>query len=70
MSEKVWLVSFDTDRIKDYVFATSDLKKIRGASALLEELNKEKTLGKIREIYPDLPDEYIIVGGGVAMTIV
>ncbi len=70
MSEKVWLVSFDTDRVKDYIFATSDLKKIRGASALLEELNKEKTPREIRKIYPNLPDEHIIVGGGVAMTIV
>jgi hypothetical protein len=29
------LVAFDTDRIKDYVFATGRLAEIRGASALL-----------------------------------
>jgi hypothetical protein len=34
------LVSFDTDRIKNYVFATGKLKEIRGASAILDELNR------------------------------
>lgn len=33
------VLSFDTDRIKKYVFMTSKLKEIRGASALLNELN-------------------------------
>jgi len=31
------LVSYDTDRIKEYVFATGDLKEIRGASGILDE---------------------------------
>lgn len=35
------LVAFDTDKIKSYVFATSKLKEIRGASALLNKLNRE-----------------------------
>lgn len=34
------LVAFDTDRIKDYVFGTGKLKEIRGASALLDRLNR------------------------------
>jgi hypothetical protein len=37
------LVVFDTDRIKEYVFATGKLAEIRGASALLEELNLQET---------------------------
>ena len=37
------LVAFDTDRIKDYVFGTDKLKEIRGASALLDRLNREET---------------------------
>ena len=37
------LVAFDTDRIKDYVFATRTLKEIRGASRILDTLNR-KTL--------------------------
>ena len=35
------LVAFDTDRIKEYVFGTSSLKEIRGASALLDRLNRQ-----------------------------
>lgn len=35
------LVAFDTDQIKSYVFGTSTLKEIRGASALLDRLNRE-----------------------------
>ena len=31
------LVSFDTDRIKEYIFATNSLSEIRGASAILRE---------------------------------
>ncbi|MBU0496247.1 MAG: hypothetical protein KKA73_07090 [Chloroflexi bacterium] len=34
------LVAFDTDQIKGYVFATGKLKEIRGASALLDRLNR------------------------------
>lgn len=30
-----WLVSLDTDQIKQYVFSTGRLKEIMGASALL-----------------------------------
>ena len=43
-----WLVCFDTDRIKDYVFHTGRLKSIRGGSALLTELDdkREKQLKK------------------------
>ena len=38
-----FLVLLDTDRIKDYVFATNKLREIRGASAILDELNLEST---------------------------
>lgn len=34
------LVAFDTDHIKSYVFATDKLKEIRGASSLLDFLNR------------------------------
>ena len=45
MNEK-YIVAFDTDQIKKYVFATDALKEIRGASALLDELNRIK-MGEI-----------------------
>ena len=34
------LIAFDTDHIKRYVFATEKLKEIRGASSLLDYLNR------------------------------
>ena len=34
------LVAFDTDRIKRYVFGTNKLKEIRGASSILDYLNR------------------------------
>ncbi len=40
-----YLVSFDTDRIKDYLFATNRLKEIRGASALLASLDQQRSDG-------------------------
>ncbi len=38
------LVAFDSNHIKSYVFGTDRLKEIRGASALLDELNREDML--------------------------
>jgi hypothetical protein len=54
------LIAFDTDHIKSYVFGTDRLKEIRGASALLDELNRKEMLriakefcgkDKMRDIY-------------------
>jgi len=53
------LILMDTDRIKDYVFGTNKLKDIRGASAILDELNritmpdivKQITNGNYKEIF-------------------
>lgn len=54
------LVLFDTDRIQDYIFATTTLKEIRGASALLDKMNRTLT--------PPLVKKYggqeIYLGGG------
>jgi hypothetical protein len=36
------LLAFDTDRIKEYVFATDVLKEIRGASNILDTLNRQE----------------------------
>ena len=35
------LIAFDTDRIKEYVFASGALRDIRGASSILDQLNRE-----------------------------
>ena len=62
MGKKV-LVSFDTDRIKDYVFATGKLKEIRGGSAILDELNRLDMVEKGREF----DAEKIFANGGSGM---
>jgi hypothetical protein len=43
MTNLNYLVLLDTDRIKDYLFSTNKLKEIRGASAILDTLNREQT---------------------------
>ena len=63
---KKFLVSFDTDRIKEYVFATGKLKEIRGASAILDELNRLDMVEKAEEFGA----EKIFANGGSGMFIV
>lgn len=52
------LVALDTDHIKQYVFATDKLKEIRGASSILDHLNRsimkkvaEEPRFRAREVY-------------------
>ncbi len=40
--EQRWLVCFDTDRIKQYLFATNRLKELRGGSALIAGLDDRR----------------------------
>jgi hypothetical protein len=47
------LVALDTDQIKRYVFATGKLKEIRGASALLDQLNREKMIELVKAVDGD-----------------
>ena len=60
---KKLLVSFDTDRIKEYIFATGKLREIRGASAILDELNRSDMVEKSREFHA----EEIYANGGSGM---
>jgi hypothetical protein len=64
VEENMILVAWDTDRIKSYVFATSKLREIRGASAILDDLN----LNEIPQIVGK--DRMVYAGGGTAMAIV
>ena len=61
--KKKLLVSFDTDRIKEYIFATGKLREIRGASAILDELNRWDMVEKSREFHA----EEIYANGGSGM---
>lgn len=60
------LVSFDTDRIKDYVFSSAKLAEIRGASAILDRLNRTET----KAIFDKHGARAIYIGGGSALAIV
>jgi hypothetical protein len=67
-----WLVSFDTDRIKEYLFATSTLSDIREASALLDRLNNQigtAIVGVYPQFDPDDPGQLIYAAGGGAMAL-
>ena len=59
-AKPISLISIDADKIKTYVFETSRLPEIRGASHLLEELNKPE----FYKSCSSLPDECIIFSGG------
>lgn len=65
------LLSFDTDRIKEYLFATPALSDIRVASAILDDLNRVQTLVVLRSVYPDLDEntDLIYAAGGSAMVV-
>ncbi|MGB1251990.1 MAG: Cas10/Cmr2 second palm domain-containing protein [Candidatus Promineifilaceae bacterium] len=58
------LISFDTDQIMNYVFATTRLKDIRGASTLLDELNRRKMLKIVRQHGGESAEQIYANGGG------
>jgi len=60
---KQWLVSLDTDQIKSFVFATGRLKEIRGASALLDRLNRIDTVA----LATQYGGQSVYTGGGSGM---
>lgn len=62
---KKHLVLLDTDHIKKYVFATDKLKEIRGASAMLDELNRIEMETLAQELDPDAQIIYANGGAGL-----
>lgn len=62
------LIAFDTDHIHSYVFGTDTLKEIRGASARLDQLNRDemKALAERAEISIDR----IFTNGGAGLFLV
>lgn len=63
-----FLVALDTDRIKQFVFATDKLKEIRGASSILDELNRRR----MEQIADDekLQDSKIYANGGSGLFLI
>ena len=60
-----YVVALDTDRIKQYVFATDKLKEIRGASALFDELNRIKMEKIVKTIDQEAEKIYANGGSGI-----
>ena len=65
MKKQNYLVVFDTDKIHSYVFGTNVLKEIRGASALLDNLNEHET----KKLLGNYSAEEIYIGGGAGKII-
>jgi hypothetical protein len=61
MPQMNYLVVIETQRVKGYLFASPVLRETRGASMLLDKLNRKKT-GELLIKYS--PHEYIYLGGG------
>lgn len=59
------LVALDTDHIKQYVFATDKLKEIRGASSILDRLNRETMEAIALRIAPGFETIYANGGSGL-----
>jgi hypothetical protein len=59
------LVALDTDHIKGYVFATDKLKEIRGASSILDRLNRKEMERIVHEADPDAKTIYANGGSGL-----
>ena len=59
----VAILSADTDRTQEYVFESTRLPEIRGASMLLDELNRSRT-PMVLETHFHLPADCIIYAGG------
>ncbi|GIW90403.1 MAG: hypothetical protein KatS3mg109_0835 [Pirellulaceae bacterium] len=63
-----WLVCFDTDRIKQYLFATNRLKEIRGGSALIVGLDEKRKATLHQQRYGANQVVYS-AGGGAAVLV-
>jgi hypothetical protein len=63
------LVAFDTDHIKEYVFGTDRLKEIRGASSLLDRLNRQE-MERVANISPRIEVDPIYTNGGSGLFVV
>src|SRR5437660_9412487 len=62
---KRFLVALDTNHIKQYVFATDKLKEIRGASSILDRLNREEMDSIVRQEDPGAKTIYANGGSGL-----
>lgn len=67
---KDYLLIYDTPSIKKYVFGTEKLKEIRGASAILDHLNRDESLKVLQNSLEAGKVEKIYANGGTAQFII
>lgn len=63
MVEKHFLVVIETQRVKGYLFASPIMRETRGASLLLDTLNRVET-GNLLAAYTEAEVESVYLGGG------
>ncbi len=63
------LISADTDRVKSYVFETAKLPEVRGASAILTELNEREIASLLWEEFQLPPECLLYAAGGSALIV-
>ncbi|MCS6861050.1 MAG: HD domain-containing protein [Abditibacteriales bacterium] len=63
------LISADTDRVKGYVFETAKLPEVRGASAMLTELNEREVAALLWERFRLPPECLLYAAGGSALIV-
>ncbi|MBX3002054.1 MAG: hypothetical protein KF893_26250 [Caldilineaceae bacterium] len=64
MSNHEYLILYDADRIKEFVFATGRLKEIRGGSQLVKDASERETLQKKLGL---TDDEIVYADGGAGI---
>ena len=62
------LVALDTDHIKQYIFATAKLKEVRGASSLLDHLNRR--MMDLVALEPEFRAQKVYANGGSGLFLV
>ena len=65
------LIAFDTNHIKSYVFGTNKLKEIRGASSILDKLNRDDTVKAVNNFKKseDTMQEVYAYGGSALFVV-
>jgi len=60
-----YLVALDISAIHEYIFGTNKLREMRGASILIDNLNREISINKLKECkFEDTDYKCVLAGGG------
>ncbi len=70
MNNHSFLIQIDVPSIKSYVFGTDPLNEIRGASSLLDQLNRCEMMRILRELLGSSTVEQVYANGGAAQFMV